>query len=101
MGVLVSKVDFKKDLINKMDTDIFLARCEALDDGLHDLVNDCCESLTEGSLGDERDQLVRLAREKITLFDELSASVTHEPHKEEIQSFNRYINQLKEFVKKA
>jgi hypothetical protein len=84
-----------------MDTEVFLARCESLDDGLHDLVNDCYDSLTEGASAEERDRLVSLAKEKINLFNELSADVVHEPHKEEIQSFNRYIKQLNKFVQEA
>lgn len=84
-----------------MDTDIFLARCESLDDGLHDLVNECYDSLTEAIDDEEKERLVRLAKGKITLFNELSADVEYVPHKEEIKGFNRYINQLKKFVQEA
>lgn len=50
-----------------MDTDIFLARCEALSNGLHKLSNEFYASLTDGAPGKERDELIRLAKEKITL----------------------------------
>lgn len=84
-----------------MDTDIFLARCESLDDGLHDLVNECYDSLTEAIDDEEKQRLVLLAKEKITLFNDLTADVEYAPHKEEIKCFNRYINHLKKFVQEV
>jgi hypothetical protein len=84
-----------------MDTEIFLARCEALSDGLHKLSNDCHKSLKQGVPGEERNGLVRLAKEKITLYNELSSDIESEQEEEEMECFDRYIGNLKEFLKKA
>ena len=85
-----------------MDTDIFLARCEALSKGLHKLSNECYASLTDGAPGKERNELIRLAKEKITLYNELYADIKgDEQEEEEMECFIMYIDQLKEFLQEA
>lgn len=84
-----------------MDTDIFLARCEALDEGLHDLSNEFYASLTDGAPGKERNELIRLAKEKITLYNELYADIKGDEQEEEMEYFIRYIDKLKRYLEKA
>jgi|GEM_PF-3796746 len=85
-----------------MDTDIFLARCEALDEGLHKLSNEFYASLTDGAPGKERNELIRLAKEKITLYNELYAdSKGDEQEEKEMECFIRYIDKLKRYLETA
>ena len=85
-----------------MDTDIFLARCEALDEGLHDLSNEFYASLTDGAPGKERNELIRLAKEKITLYNELYAEIKgDEQEEEEMERFIRYIDKLKRYLQEV
>ena len=79
-----------------MDTEVFLERCEEIDIGLRKLADDLYESVTEGEPGEVRDDLVRRAKEKIKLFDKLSADIEDEAEEEEIEWYIRYIDSLKE-----
>ena len=85
-----------------MDTDIFLERCAALSKGLHKLSNDFYASLTDGASGEERNELIRLAKEKITLYNELYADIKgDEQEEEEMECFIRYIDKLKRYLETA
>ncbi|MCR9145106.1 MAG: hypothetical protein NXI24_22900 [bacterium] len=88
-----------------MDTDLFLERCEAVENGLHALKNEFFHSLDEGPPDADRSDLIARAREKIRLFEELVADIAdpqEDPEEEEeIQTFYRYINSLKEYVARA
>ncbi|MEJ2393438.1 MAG: hypothetical protein P8Z77_01435 [Candidatus Thiodiazotropha sp.] len=78
-----------------MDTDLFLERCETLGKGLHTLANNFYFALDEGVTGEALDDLVKRAKEKIKLFDELAADIEDEDEKEEIDHFIRNIDQLR------
>ena len=84
-----------------MDTDLFLDRCEKLGKGLHSLGNEFFKSLKEGVSGEKLDDLVRRAKEKIKLFEALSADIEDEQEEEEIQCFIRNIDKLKGYISKV
>ena len=81
-----------------MDTDLFLERCEEIEEGMHKLANDFYHSLNEGAPGEIRDNLLLRAKEKVSLFESLSLDIEDEDEEEEIQTFNRYINKFKEYI---
>ena len=83
-----------------MDTDIFLERCENIEKGLHKLSNEFYHALDEEAPKEKLNDLAILAKEKIMLFEKLSADIEDEDEEEEIQCFNRYINKLKGYILK-
>ncbi|WP_438426222.1 hypothetical protein [Aquimarina macrocephali] len=78
-----------------MDTDLFLERCEEVENGLHKLSNELYFTLNKGVTGKKLDDLISRAKEKVKLFDQLSADIEDRQEKEEIESFKRNINQLR------
>ena len=84
-----------------MDTDVFLDRCDAIEKGLHELADDLYASIEDGQPGDEREELVKLAKEKIESYDEFFAELEDDGEREEAEGvLNREIKRLRRAVQR-
>ncbi|MEJ2065836.1 MAG: hypothetical protein P8X74_21585 [Reinekea sp.] len=87
-----------------MDTEVFLSRCEEIEEGtgLADLADDLYLSLDEGEDGPERDALVNQAKEKIRLYNALWADLETQEEdikqrrQKEVKPMCRYIESMQE-----